>query len=148
MIDWRKSYVVCIHVAIDARRAEHVRGPRCCCEECYQIDGGMLPRFLFDEELHRWEGQPGRGLTIGRPSISPARLRADLAEVVEFARAQGWEGEAEDYTYTPEDLDEITEALGCRPTREEWKAAGLKGVEAAHVCDCSTCRRREEEARS
>lgn len=59
-------------------------------------------------------------------------LRAALAGCIDAAREQGWWGEPTDYVYTGEDLDSVVEAVGRKPTVEEWASVGLC-VGAAHV---------------
>lgn len=59
-------------------------------------------------------------------------LSAELAACIATAREQGWVGEDGDYEHTAEDLEYVTEVLGRKPTREEWRAAGLHWVGSYH----------------
>ena len=62
-------------------------------------------------------------------------IKSLLAECRTQAREQGWTGEDAAYNYTTTDLDYITDRLGCSPTAEQWRDAGLQWVGNAHVGD-------------
>ena len=68
--------------------------------------------------------------------MSTLTLKTLIADCIRTAREQGWDGDAADFVFTREDLDSVVETLGKRPTREEWREAGVAGwIGAAHVSD-------------
>ena len=60
-------------------------------------------------------------------------IRTILAANVQVARAQGWQGEDDEYEQTAQDLEYVVRELGRKPTAEEWSDAGLSNVGGAHV---------------
>jgi len=60
------------------------------------------------------------------------RIRELIAECRAEARDQGWQGDDEDYVLQAADLDYIVDALGYKPTLEQWRAAGLAWIGSAH----------------
>lgn len=61
-----------------------------------------------------------------------AKIADELEKVRDMARAQGWDGEDRDYEYTEADMDAVIDAIGYKPTREEWKEVGLSYVGGKH----------------
>lgn len=69
-------------------------------------------------------------------------IKTQLAMCLDVAKDLGYEGEDSEYNYTSQDLDAIVEHLGAKPTREEWKQAGLKYVGSNHCsesCEVEVC---------
>jgi hypothetical protein len=62
------------------------------------------------------------------------RLKREVAACVAAARKDGgYTGDDRAYELTVRDCESIVEALGFRPTRQEWKAVGYAHVGDAHV---------------
>lgn len=62
-------------------------------------------------------------------------IKTLLASCVTDARAQGFDGADDEYSYTAADLDWVTSELGGKPTAAEWAEAGLRSVGSAHVAE-------------
>lgn len=62
-------------------------------------------------------------------------IKTAAAECRAEARGQGWEGEDDDFNYSPVDMDYIVSKAGRLPTREEWTAAGFGWVGGAHCAE-------------
>lgn len=73
-------------------------------------------------------------LTTGITTDLSEAIRSYAAECRDAARERGWEGEDDDFEYTPADMEYITGQgqVGRLPTREEWAAAGFGWVGNAH----------------
>ncbi len=69
-----------------------------------------------------------------------------LAELLEDcyleAQRQGYPGGRFDYEPSEADLDYVTDMLGRRPSRAEWRAAGLHYVGGKHCGPSANTRRR------
>ena len=68
-------------------------------------------------------------------TTTATKIRAELDACIKSARAQGWDGEPDTYTFTEFDLVSVIDAIGHKPTREEWADAGLPGIGHQHVSD-------------
>lgn len=62
-------------------------------------------------------------------------IKSLLTECRAQAREMGWTGEDATYNYTAADLDYVTDRIGCNPTAEQWRDAGLQWVGSTHVGD-------------
>lgn len=65
---------------------------------------------------------------------SVERLRELLDQCVDEARANGWNGEGE-YDVTLADALWITKQLRRKPTRAEWREAGMSYVGNLHAAE-------------
>lgn len=64
-----------------------------------------------------------------------ATIESLLESCVADAVAQGYAGEAAEYSYTAQDLDWVVSELGRKPTAAEWADAGLASVGGRHVAE-------------